>query len=142
MWKRVREQRAVLSAVESGLPCALNQTTGERESSGPFSCSALCALPLLVDETPIGTLVVFSQESDVFDDAEIKILLELSANLGFALQYLQKDEAIHYLSYFDTLTGLAKRALFCQRLTQRLESTPPGGRVPWLPSTYKARCHQ
>ena len=46
------------------------------------------------------------------------MLLELTANLGFALQYLEKDEAVHFLSYFDSLTGLAKRPLFCQRLAQ------------------------
>ena len=124
VWKQMREHHAVLDVVKSGKPCVDNEATDVRELSGPFRSSALCALPLLVDETPIGALVVFSHEPDVFDDAEMKILLELSANLSFALQYLQKDEAIHYLSYFDTLTGLAKRPLFCQRLSQRLEAAP------------------
>jgi diguanylate cyclase (GGDEF)-like protein len=126
LWKRVREHPAVIGAVESAQPFVLNETNDEREGSGPFHCTAFCALPLRVDETPIGALVVFSQLANVFDEAEMKVLLELSANLSFALQYLQKDDAIHYLSYFDTLTGLAKRPLFCQRLSQRLEETAQG----------------
>ena len=66
---------------------------------------------------------LFSTETGVFDAAEVGVLLELTANIGFALQYLEKDEAVHFLSYFDSLTGLAKRPLFCQRLAQ----TPGGG---------------
>ena len=63
---------------------------------------------------------LFSTQRGVFDEAEVGVLLELTANLSFALQYLEKDEAVHFLSYFDSLTGLAKRPLFCQRLAQTL----------------------
>jgi diguanylate cyclase (GGDEF)-like protein len=125
-WIAVAEQHDVLDAVDSGAPRALNDIGGDDRRCALLQCRALCALPLIVDGTSVGALVVFSAEPQVFDEAETKILLELSANLGFALQYLQKDEAIHYLSYFDSLTGLAKRPLFCQRLTQRLEATSAG----------------
>ena len=81
---------------------------------------AVAALPLPVDGTAIGTIALFSGQRDVFDEAEMGVLMELTANLGFALQYLQKDEALQFLSYFDSLTGLAKRQLFCQRLSQLL----------------------
>ncbi len=67
-------------------------------------------------------ITLFSAQSEVFDEAEVGVLLELTANLGFALQYLEKDEAVHFLSYFDSLTGLAKRPLFCQRLAQLLSA--------------------
>ncbi|HEX4153495.1 MAG TPA: EAL domain-containing protein [Steroidobacteraceae bacterium] len=77
---------------------------------------AAAALPLLIDGTAIGTMTLFSKQRDVFDEAEMGVLMELTANLCFALQYLQKDEALHFLAYFDSLTGLAKRQLFCQRL--------------------------
>lgn len=81
---------------------------------------AAAALPLLVDGTVIGVITLFSGQRGVFDEAEVGVLQELTANLGFALQYLEKDEALHFLSYFDSLTGLAKRPLFCQRLAQIL----------------------
>jgi diguanylate cyclase (GGDEF)-like protein len=39
-----------------------------------------------------------------------------------ALRYQQQEDAAQYLASFDPLTGLAKRALFCQRLDQRLRN--------------------
>ncbi len=76
------------------------------------------ALPLHVDSTSIGVFTLCSRQRNVFDEAELPVLLELAANLGFGLQYHDKDEAVHFLSYFDSLTGLAKQPLFCQRLSQ------------------------
>jgi diguanylate cyclase (GGDEF)-like protein len=47
-------------------------------------------------------------------------LEEVASNLSFALQYLDKQDAVRLLSYFEPLTGLAKRALFCERLSRLL----------------------
>ena len=49
------------------------------------------------------------------------MLRELVANLSFALQYLHKEDEVRFLSYFDPLTSLAKRGLFCERLVRTLE---------------------
>src|SRR6185312_17167901 len=40
-----------------------------------------------------------------------------------ALQYLRQDSRVRLLSYFDVLTGLAKRSLFCERLGRILRSS-------------------
>jgi diguanylate cyclase (GGDEF)-like protein len=91
-----------------------------RESAILLGYRAVAALPLKIDGATIGMIRLFSTEPGVFDAAEVGVLLELTANISFALQYLEKDEAVHFLSYFDSLTGLAKRPLFCQRLAQSL----------------------
>jgi diguanylate cyclase (GGDEF)-like protein len=83
---------------------------------------AVAAFPLTINGTAVGAMTLFSAQRGVFDEAEAGVLLELTANLCFALQYLDKDEALNFLAYFDSLTGLAKRQLFCQRLAQRLTS--------------------
>ena len=49
------------------------------------------------------------------------LLEEVASNLSFALQYLDKQDAVRFLSYFEPLTGLAKRALFCERLSRLLK---------------------
>ncbi len=49
------------------------------------------------------------------------LLEEVASNLSFALQYLDKQDAVRFLSYFEPLTGLAKRALFCERLSRLLQ---------------------
>jgi diguanylate cyclase (GGDEF)-like protein len=112
--------------IRSGAPVIHNDLHHEalseslRESAILLGYRAVAALPLKIDGATIGMIRLFSTEPDVFDAAEVGVLLELTANISFALQYLEKDEAVHFLSYFDSLTGLAKRPLFCQRLAQTL----------------------
>ncbi len=88
---------------------------------------AVAALPLIIDGTAVGAMTLFSAQRGVFDQPEVGVLLELSANLCFALQYLDKDEALNFLAHFDGLTGLAKRPLLCQRLAQRLAAQASEG---------------
>ncbi len=113
--------------IRSGSPVVHNDLHREapsealRESAILLGYRAVAALPLKIDGATIGVIRLFSTEPGVFDAAEVGVLLELTANISFALQYLEKDEAVHFLSYFDSLTGLAKRPLFCQRLAQTLE---------------------
>ena len=119
-------------AMRSGAPSVHNdlaepQPRAEHEIWIALGFRAAAALPLLIDGTAIGAISLFSNQRDVFDAAEVDVLLELTANLSFALQYLEKDEAVHFLSYFDSLTGLAKRPLFCQRLAQLMSVAADGG---------------
>jgi diguanylate cyclase (GGDEF)-like protein len=80
----------------------------------------VACLPLTVDDTPVGTFFVGSVEADPFAEEEMKLLREVAANLSFALQYLERNDAARFLAYFDPLTGLAKRTLFCERLDRLL----------------------
>ena len=82
---------------------------------------SIVAYPLLVDRTPVGALMLTSYDVGAVGDEESRMLRELVANLSFALQYLHKEDEIRFLSYFDPLTGLAKRSLFCERLVRALE---------------------
>jgi diguanylate cyclase (GGDEF)-like protein len=78
------------------------------------------ALPLVVDGTAIGALVLYAGESGFFDKGELKLLLELAGDIAFALEHIQKAEKLDYLSYYDPLTGLANRSLFYERLAQHV----------------------
>jgi diguanylate cyclase (GGDEF)-like protein len=83
---------------------------------------SVVALPLTVDGARIGVLSLASRESDMLSEEELRLLEEMSANLAFALQYRQKETAVQYLAYYDPLTGLAKRGLFCERLDKLLQN--------------------
>jgi PAS domain S-box-containing protein/diguanylate cyclase (GGDEF)-like protein len=119
--------------IRSGAPTIYNDLTVDqsplrhRQMLLEHGYQALATLPILVDRTVIGVITLFSNRAGIFDDTEIEALQELSANLGFALQFLEKDETVHFLSYFDSLTSLAKRPLFCQRLAKTLaaDATDP-----------------
>ncbi|HTV97832.1 MAG TPA: EAL domain-containing protein [Steroidobacteraceae bacterium] len=115
-------------AILGGAPLIINDLAAESPPTAPqqiwlaHGWPAVAALPLMIDGTAVGAMTLLSDQRGVFDEAEISVLSELIANLCFALQYLEKDEALQFLAYFDSLTGLAKRPLFCQRLATRLSS--------------------
>ncbi len=91
---------------------------------------SLACLPLIVDQTPVGAFLFGAVETDLVSTEELNLLEEVAANLSFALQYLDKKDAAHFLTYFDPLTGLAKRKLFCERLGRLLGRR--AARVPQL----------
>ena len=82
--------------------------------------NCLAAIPLLVDDTPVGAFTVGASDSCGSSEDELRMLREVASNLSFALQYLHKEDAVRLLSYFDPLTGLAKRTLFCERVARLL----------------------
>jgi diguanylate cyclase (GGDEF)-like protein len=80
----------------------------------------LAVLPLQVDNTPVGAFLFGTRAPAIIGQEEMLLLEEVASNLSFALQYLDKQDIVHFLSYFEPLTGLAKRALFCERLNRLL----------------------
>jgi len=91
-----------------------------REALMAAGVRSIACLPLRIDNTPVGSFICGTGAGAVIDPDEMRLLEEVAANLSFALQYLDKQEAVHFLSYFEPLTGLAKRALFCERLSRLL----------------------
>ncbi|HTA64823.1 MAG TPA: diguanylate cyclase, partial [Xanthomonadaceae bacterium] len=110
---------------ERRLPLVCNDV--EREPDRRFESQASLAgvravvtMPLVLEDQTIGLLELFSDDTDVFDDAEMKLLLELAGDIAFALGTLDKSEQLEYLAYFDQLTGLPNRKLFAERIGQKL----------------------
>ena len=83
---------------------------------------SLIALPLIVDERRIAVLTLTARESAPAEDAELLQLLEdMRVSLSFALRSIEHADAAQYLARYDPLTGLAKRALFCERVEGELK---------------------
>jgi diguanylate cyclase (GGDEF)-like protein/PAS domain S-box-containing protein len=82
---------------------------------------SVIALPLFVDGETFGILTLYSPEREFFDDEEIKLLSELAGDVSFAVEYIDKEEKLNYLAYYDALTGLPNVALFRDRLTQFIQ---------------------
>ncbi|MES2262428.1 MAG: EAL domain-containing protein [Pseudomonadota bacterium] len=81
---------------------------------------SLAALPIILDGKAVAVLALYAADKDFFDEQEMNLLNELAGDLGFALQYISKEEQLHYLAYYDALTGLANASLFQDRLAQIL----------------------
>ncbi|MDE2360063.1 MAG: EAL domain-containing protein [Betaproteobacteria bacterium] len=90
---------------------------------GNRGCRSSAALPLIIGEEAIGVLVLHAKEAGFFDDNELGLLKELANDVSFALDHLAKEEKLAYVVCYDTLTGLANRALFIDRLTQLIRAS-------------------
>jgi GGDEF domain-containing protein len=65
--------------------------------------------------------VLYSGDVAFFDDEERRLLNELADDIAFAMKYVEKEEKLEYLAYFDVLTGLPNSVLFRERLAQILD---------------------
>jgi diguanylate cyclase (GGDEF)-like protein/PAS domain S-box-containing protein len=81
------------------------------------------SLPLTIGGRLIGLLGLYSSEINAFDSEEIELLTELAGDISFALDYLEKQEALNYVALFDTLTSLPNRQLFLERSAQLIQSS-------------------
>ena len=74
--------------------------------------------PLIIGHKAVGVLTLCSKQLNAFDEQEIQLLAELTRNISFALDHIQKGERLNYLAYFDVLTGLPNSTLLIERLEQ------------------------
>ena len=114
-------------ALRSGRPVVSNDVTADeramlRSHYGAAGINSVACLPLLVDGKVAGAVVLDAGEPGFFDDDELRVLESLTANVSFALELMAKQERIAYLALYDSLTGLANRTLFHERLTQAMEA--------------------
>jgi diguanylate cyclase (GGDEF)-like protein/PAS domain S-box-containing protein len=89
-----------------------------RKEASERGFHSLVVLPLLVSEEVVGVLALYATEVGFFNEEEMKLLIELSGDISFALDHIAKAEKLDYLAYYDSLTGLANRSLFHERLVQ------------------------
>lgn len=120
-------------AVRTCAPAASNDLSSNetivasRERLLAWGFRAAASLPLVIDGTAIGTFNLASRELNAFSEDELGVLGQVAGSLSFALQYLEKEGAASFLTYFDPMTGLARRSLLSQRLDRVLaERTSPG----------------
>ncbi len=111
--RAIRERRAmVVEDMAKDSRVLLRKEASERDFH------SLVVLPLLVSDQAVAVLALYATEVGFFDEEEMKLLLELSGDISFALDHIAKAEKLDYLAYYDSLTGLANRSLFHERLVQ------------------------
>ena len=88
---------------------------------------SIALLPLVVEGRAAGIFVLYAPEPGVFDEEEMKLLVEMAGDIAFALDHIGKEERLNYLAYYDVLTGLPNRALFYDRTSQLLRAAKKQG---------------
>jgi diguanylate cyclase (GGDEF)-like protein len=87
---------------------------------------SVAMLPLVVAGEVAGVLSLYAAEVGFFNEEEMKLLRELAGDIAFAMDHIEKEEKLNYLAYYDSLTGLANRSLFFERLTQSIHAAGHG----------------
>src|SRR5256712_9177027 len=111
--RAVREMKPMISNDVRNDPQRLMRT--EMDERG---INSLAVIPLIVGSEAVGVLSLYAGELGFFDSEEMKLLVDLAGNISFALEHIESEEKVRYLAYYDSLTGLANRTLFLERLTQ------------------------
>jgi diguanylate cyclase (GGDEF)-like protein/PAS domain S-box-containing protein len=88
---------------------------------------SLAVLPLIVSNEAVGALALYASEIEFFHEEELELLTDLTSNISFALDHIEKEKKLNYLAYYDALTGLANRSLFFERLAQYMRSAVSNG---------------
>jgi diguanylate cyclase (GGDEF)-like protein/PAS domain S-box-containing protein len=104
-------------------PCVVTH----REELLSRGYKSVACFPLTVAGHPDAVLALLGTECNAFDEEEIRLLLELTGNISFALDHVEKRERLDYLAYYDELTGLANRSLFLERVAQYMRGALSGG---------------
>jgi diguanylate cyclase (GGDEF)-like protein len=90
---------------------------------------AIACFPFLQDNRMTGGMFFASYRADFFNAEEVALLSSLTDNLTFALDLMDKQARLDYLSYYDPLTELANRSLFIERLRQTLAAARSAEKV-------------
>ena len=101
---------------------ASDERLAHREHALRAGFGSLVVLPLTVEDETIATLNFCARAPQFFSDDEMKLLLDLGADISYALSALAREKQLNYLAYFDQLTGLPNPQLFHQRVEQFLLS--------------------
>lgn len=120
--------RQVEAAIRDRLPQVKNAIKDGRRH-GREGVRASATFPLIVDGHATGVMVFETAEAEFFDGEEIALLTSLVNNLSFALELLDKQRRVDYLSYYDPLTGLPNRTLFHQRCAQDVAASSLAGKM-------------
>jgi diguanylate cyclase (GGDEF)-like protein len=126
------ESSLVGRALRDLQPIVVNDIAGDSrlvnvKMSLALGSRALAVFPLVVSGAAVGVLVLHSREAGFFDQAELKLLMELAGDVAFALDYIGNAEKLDYLAYYDAHTGLANRVLFLERVAQHVRSAGSAG---------------
>jgi diguanylate cyclase (GGDEF)-like protein/PAS domain S-box-containing protein len=116
----------VAAALRNGAAAVSNDAGGDkrlllRDRYAHEGVNSLACLPYVVEGKTAGVVVLYAKERGFFDDEEMRLLGDVTSNLSFALELLEKQDRISYLALYDTLTGLPNRHLFHERLGQALQ---------------------
>jgi diguanylate cyclase (GGDEF)-like protein/PAS domain S-box-containing protein len=120
-------------AVREAKPTVANNLEGNtsvlfHEQHFAAGIRSMAVLPLIIGGAVVGVVALYAYETEFFHEGEMKLLTELTGDIAYAIDHIEKQERLDYLAYYDVLTGLANRALFLERTAQYIRGAASGRR--------------
>lgn len=112
-------------AICNDITVGLDKASTRRHEAVRRGYRSLIALPLSVGGRIAGTFCLYSKETHSFNAEEVKLLMQLSSDVSFALDYIEKEQKLYYLAWHDPVTGLGNRARLHDRLQYALNNATP-----------------
>ncbi|MHB1586008.1 MAG: putative bifunctional diguanylate cyclase/phosphodiesterase [Acidiferrobacteraceae bacterium] len=91
-----------------------------REIASTYGLVASASFPFKNHGEVAGVLTVYAGQSNFFEPELVQLLEELALDITFSLEDFDRQQELLRLALHDTLTGLANRQLFMDRLGQGL----------------------
>jgi diguanylate cyclase (GGDEF)-like protein len=85
---------------------------------------SMATLPLLAKGRALGAIEATSRQPAFFDERRVRLAQTLAAEAGMALENARLYEELRHQAFHDSLTGLANRALFRDRVEHAVARRP------------------
>ncbi len=126
------QKTMVYQAISEKKPVISNDSTNDPRvlfgnKYAESGVNSMAIFPLLVCNEAVGMIALYSEEKEFFHEEELQLLFELTGDISFAIDHIDKQERLNYLAYYDVLTGLANRNLFLDRAGQFVRNAESGG---------------
>jgi diguanylate cyclase (GGDEF)-like protein/PAS domain S-box-containing protein len=118
----IREQRVMVAN-----DCSTDDRLTHAGSYRKRGVKSLAVFPLLVGEEAVGSFVLYSAEIDFFVGDELNLLTELTNDIAFAIDHIEKSDRLAYLAFYDPLTGLSNAQLFQEQLDSYIDAARHDG---------------
>jgi diguanylate cyclase len=99
-----------------------------RTAARAHGFASMVAFPFRIDNVVGGTLAIYSDEPDAFDETELGLLDEMSQDLAYGITMLRArarhraaEEKIERLAYYDNLTGLPNYPHLIERVREAMD---------------------
>lgn len=90
---------------------------------------ALAAFPVSAEDRLSAVMVLLSRDQSAFDDAELRLLDEMSNDVGLGLDVIGKAQRLDYLARHDPVTHLPNESYLRDRIDQAIAHRRPGDSV-------------